>query len=167
MSVRKISKSTQGIFNIIPKEFRISLAIIGGGYLAYAIYKKMNPSEEEKQEEQLQSEATSVKDPKTGKSVSCKQNLSYSPSQYQSWANTLYDSFFAGFGTDEETVYAIMNKLKNECDLKQLIADFGLRRQEFRFSEYDLPWFMRDELDKDELSYVNRILATKGINYQF
>jgi hypothetical protein len=75
--------------------------------------------------------------------------------------------FFTSFGTDEDTVYAIINKLKNECDLRQLISDFGLRRQEFRFSEYDLPWFMRDELDKDELSYVNRILSTKGINYQF
>ena len=167
MSLKKVSRSTQGIFNIIPKEFRISMAIIGGGYLAYSIYKKMNPSEEEKQAEQLETEASSVKDPKTGKSVSCKQNLSYAPSQYQSWANTLYDAFFAGFGTDEETVFVIINKLKNECDLRQLISDFGLRRQEFRFSEYDLPWFMRDELDKDELSYVNRILSTKGINYQF
>ena len=166
-SLKKISQKTQGIFNVIPKEFRISLAVIGGGYLAYKIYRKLNPSEEQEQEEQLDKEANTTTNPKTGKVTSCTQLLSYPLSQYTAWAENLYSAFIKTFGTDEGEILSIMNKMKNECDLKKVIAEFGLRRQEFTFSTYNLAWFMRDELDKDELSEVNRILRTKGINYQF
>ena len=166
-TLKKASQTTQSIFNVIPKEFRISLAVIGGGFLAYKIYKKMNPSQEEVQEEQMEKEAKTIKDPTTGKTVTCSGKLSYSLSQYKAYAESLYDAFFKTMGTDESAVYSIINKMNNECDLRQLIADFGLRRQEWTFKDYSLDWFMRDELDKDELSYVNRILSTKKINYQF
>lgn len=166
-TLKKASQTTQSIFNLIPKEFRISLAVIGGGFLAYKIYKKLNPSEEEKKQEQLDTEAQTTKDPATGKTVTCSSRLSYNPSQYKAWAESMYDAFFKTLGTDEDTIYSILNKMNNECDLKQLIADFGLRRQEWTSKEYSLAWFMRDELDEDELSYANRILSLKKINYQF
>jgi len=166
-TLRKASKTTQGVFNVIPKEFRISLAIIGGGLLAYKLYKKFNPSEEEVQKEELEKEAIVVKDPDTGKTQTCAEKLSYSKSQYKAWADNMYSYFINSLGTDEAGVYDVINKMKNECDLRQLIADFGLRRQEWSFSEYSLPWFMRDELSKNELGEVNRILRTKRINYQF
>ena len=70
-------------------------------------------------------------------------------------------------GTDEAAILGVFNKLKSDCDLAQLVASFGLRRQEFYVKTYDLRWFLYDELDQDEISEVNRILRTKGIKYQF
>lgn len=165
--LRKVSRTTQGVFNVIPKEFRISLAVLGGGFLAYKLYKKLNPSEKEVAEKELEKEAVVVKDPDTGKTQSCSDKLSYSKSQYRAWADNMYGYFFKSLGTDESGVYDVINRMKNECDLRQLISDFGLRRQEWTTKTYSLPWFMRDELSDSELAEVNRILRTKKINYQF
>jgi hypothetical protein len=166
--LKKVSSGTQGIFNVIPKEVRVSLAVVGGTALAYFLYKKLNPSEEEKAKKALEQEAEKYTDPVTGKKISCSGTLTHPRSQYQAWANNLYDAFIAGVGTDEDAVYDILNKMSTDCDIRQLIADFGLRRQEFSFSDdKNLTYFMRDELNASELSYANRILRTKGISFQF
>ena len=71
------------------------------------------------------------------------------------------------FGTDEDAIYSVMNKMKNECDLLQVIAEFGVRRQEWGFEKLNLPQFINDELDTKELQTVNSILRKKGIAYRF
>ena len=160
--LKKLGQKTQGIFNVIPKEFRISLAVLGGGYIAYKLYRKLNPSEKEVEEKQLdeESEVTSEGD-------SCRGKLSYKSSQYKAFATALHNAFVEAVGTDEDAIYSVMNKMKNECDLLQVIAQFGVRRQEFGFEKLNLPQFINDELDTKDLQTVNSILRKKGIAYRF
>lgn len=165
-TLKNISAKTQGVFNIIPKEFRVTLAVAGLGYLGYKIYKKMNPDPEEQEEKQLEKEAASYKDA-AGNTISCKGKLTLNESVYKSLANTLYDAFLYWGGTDEDSIYKVFNQMKTDCDVVQLIAAFGVRRKEFEFKDYDLPYFMRDELNDTEIRYVNQILSAKKITYRF
>jgi hypothetical protein len=158
-ALQQIGKGTQGIFNVIPKEARISLAVIGGGYLAWWLYKKATPTKAEEQQTQLEKEAKEQAKQGGG--------LSLPLSQYTSLANTLYDSFMSAFGTDEDSIYGVFNKLSTDGDVAKLIAAFGYRRQEWGFTDYDLPYFMKDELDATEIRYVNQILSAKNIKYRF
>jgi hypothetical protein len=161
MAIKKIT-------SFIPAEIRLGVGVAVAGGLFYYVYKYLNKSDKEKQEEQLKDESKTVKDPDTGVTVNCQGKLSYPLSWYTAQAEILYKAFFVAFGTDEAGVFGVFNKLKNDCDLAQLFAQFGVRRQEFYFtSKFDLRWFIYDELDKDEVAEVNRILRTKGIKYQF
>lgn len=154
------------ITSLIPQEARIGLGVAVAGGILYWVYKKLNKSEKEIQQEELEKEAEKVKDPDTGKTIDCTGKLTYAKSWYNAQAEILYTAMFRA-GTDEAAIFGVFNKVKNDCDVAQLIASFGLRRQEFYVTSYDLRWFIYDELDKDEISEVNRILRTKGIKYQF
>lgn len=154
------------ITSLIPQEARIGLGVAVAGGILYWVYKKLNKSEKEIQQEELKKEAENVKDPDTGKTIDCTGKLTYAKSWYNAQAEILYTAMFRA-GTDEAAIFGVFNKVKNDCDVAQLIASFGLRRQEFYVTSYDLRWFIYDELDKDEISEVNRILRTKGIKYQF
>ena len=160
--LKKVSEKTQGIFNILPREFRVSLAVIGGGLLAYKLYRKINPTEEDKAAKELAKEAKV-----TSEGTSCEDRLSYKPSQYKGFARQLYNAFKEAVGTDEDAIFSVMNKMKNECDLLQTIADFGVHRQDLTLSKYNLPQFMHDELNAKDIQTVNDILRKKGISYRF
>ncbi len=160
--LKKLGEKTQGIFNVIPKEFRVSLAVIGGGFLAYKLYRKINPSETTLAEKELDREAEF-----NSQGTTCASRLSYRESQYKGFATQLHNAFVESVGTDEDAVYSVMNKMKNECDLLETIAQFGVRRQEFGFEKLNLPQFMHDELDTKEIQTVNSILRRKGISYTF
>ena len=160
--LKKLGQKTQGIFNVIPKEFRVSLAVLGGGYLAYKLYRKLNPSEKEIAEEKLVEESEF-----TSEGESCMGKLSYRSSQYKAFATALHNAFVETVGTDEDAIYSVMNKMKNECDLLQVIAEFGVRRQEWGFEKLNLPQFINDEMSTKELQKVNSILRRKGITYRF
>lgn len=160
--LKKLGEKTQGIFNVIPKEFRISLAVLGGGYIAYKLYRKLNPSEKEVAEEKLDEESEV-----TSEGKSCKGKLSYKSSQYKAFATSLHNAFVEALETDEDAIYSVMNKMKNECDLLQVIAEFGVRRQEWGWEKLNLPQFINDELNTKELQTVNSILKRKGIAYIF
>ena len=158
---------TNKITSLIPAEVRIGLGVAVTGGILYWVYKKLNKSEEEKQQEQIEKEAEKVKDPETGKVTDCSGKLTYPLSWYNSQAEILYSAFFRVLETDEPAIYGVFNKLKNDCDLAQIFASFGFRRQNFHFSRYDLRWFIYDEMNEKEIGEVNRILRTKGIKYQF
>jgi hypothetical protein len=158
--------AVKNITSFVPKEARIGLGVAVAGGLLYWVYKKLNKTKKEEQEEQLEKEAEKVKDPETGKVTDCSGKLTHPLSWYKSQAEIMYTAMFRP-GTDETALLSVFNKLKNDCDLAQLFASFGLRRQEFYTTSYDLRWWVYDELGKTEIAEINRILRTKGIKYQF
>ena len=68
------------ITSYVPKEARIGLGVAVAGGLLYWVYKKLNKSDKEKQEELLEKEAEKVKDPDTGKTIDCTGKLTYAKS---------------------------------------------------------------------------------------
>ena len=96
-------------------------------------------------------------------------SLSYPLSNYSLMADQLQSAMFDA-GTDENTIYAVMAKLKNPKDLLQLIKSFGLRTYTvfgWPQGNYNLGQWIQEELSTTEKDKVNQILAGNGINYQF
>jgi len=94
---------------------------------------------------------------------------SYTQSQYAAFADALFAAM-DGFGTDEDAIYNIFYKMNNKIDVLKLIDAYGVRNKAV------LTWFssstnlndsLKDELSASELSKLNGILQSKGIDYSF
>jgi len=95
-----------------------------------------------------------------------------SDSQAKSFASGLF-SAMDGNATDEDAIYSVFTKVKNEADVLAIIKAFGTKslRLEYlwAFESYkgDLAGCLREELDDSEMSKLNSILTKKGIKFQF
>jgi len=99
--------------------------------------------------------------------------LTYKPSQYLTWADSLQGAFDPGWldGTDEETIYRIFKKLKNNNDWLELQKAYGTRDYSSNFTGFPskkitLVKALNEELDGDEKKYVNLIFANRKITYR-
>ena len=88
---------------------------------------------------------------------------------YRNLANQLFDSF-DGYGTNNTKVKEIFYLLKSNADYNALKSAYGVREISSGFLnifqsnfEGDLPSTINHELDSDELSELNKILASNGI----
>lgn len=89
------------------------------------------------------------------------QQKSYTNSQYASFANQLYYAM-KGWGTDEEAIGQVFSKMKNDLDVIALNNAFGVK------DGYDLQGWLRGDLSAADMqTYVNGILASKGISKTF
>jgi len=87
------------------------------------------------------------------------QTLSYTESQYKTYANKLYVAM-KGLGTDTTAIYAVFNAMRNTADVMKLVTAFGVRDEE------DLSEWMAGEKFLD-IEIINKTLRAKGIEYQF
>jgi hypothetical protein len=105
-----------------------------------------------------------------------KEKLSYPTSQYYSFADSLV-SAMENATTDEDTIYSIFRKLKNNADYLFLQKAFGRRTYTGELfggltglidpSEGDtLEQWLHHELDYDEIKKVNEILRLRDIKYR-
>ena len=99
--------------------------------------------------------------------VSKQQVPTYSQTQYQVYADKIYQAGVAWFGTDEVAIYSVFQAMKNDLDILKLINAFGSRRLEFSTVMGNLAEFLYSEFDNKEITKLNSILAAQGIKYQF
>lgn len=90
----------------------------------------------------------------------------YTDGVYMNLADSI-ESACDGIGTDEQVIYQVMSKMKNDLDVAKLIAAYGKRRLEYTLVWGTLSYTLTDELDQSELNQVNSILAKNGIKYKF
>ena len=149
------------------KKYKVPLIITGvalAGYLGYKYYRKKHPTDE----------SSLTADEKAAKAKG--QALSYTLTSYQGLANTIFDAWFQRYNpfnaVDEKIVLSVMNKMKNDLDVLQLIRAFGKRRSPVNFLSLLVPDVTLSEwlsigLEPAELKAVNDVLAKKGISFQF
>ena len=96
--------------------------------------------------------------------------LSYSQSVYNGYVSTL-KSAFDGWGTSTSHIYSVMNMMKNNADVLQLIIAYGIQtiKGGWMQSDYtsDLPGALAEECDSIEMWGINKILRDNGVTYQF
>lgn len=101
-----------------------------------------------------------------------KGKLSYPLTQYKSWADALEKAWYQyafGIGTDEQAVYSIFSKLKNNNDWLQLQKAYGVREyQDGLFSaKYNLVEALNYEDESSEMrDRINKMFKSKGISYR-
>jgi hypothetical protein len=122
-----------------------------------AIKKKSNPDGTSSRV------APSLKD-----TVIQKENLTITPSDAALFANTLYGAML-DFGTDEKTIYSIMDKISTKDDMLLVIRTFGMKqylwgtRAAFIGQDYNLIGWLRFELDDKEIAKIKPKFDQWGI----
>jgi hypothetical protein len=142
-----------------------ALVVMGltvGGFVAYRLIKRGGALGRQIKEGR---EFEKEKDPS--------KKLSYPPTQYKSWGDTLEEAWYEypfGLGTVEETVYNIMRKLKNNNDWLELQKAYGVRQYYsggFAAGNKTLVEAIAVEDDGGEMrKKINEIFKSKGITYR-
>ncbi|MCK9256321.1 MAG: hypothetical protein M0P36_11115 [Bacteroidales bacterium] len=97
-----------------------------------------------------------------------KDKLSYTDTEYKIMAENLFEAM-NGIGTDEDSIYTTLSKLKSQADWFKLIDVYGVR--EHSQSSYMGFWSftgnliesLNNELSSSEKARVSSILASIGV----
>lgn len=146
------------------KTFKIDwLLYVGIGWLFYDIFIKGKSSEDKRELEQNQEIQQNTQEP------------TYPDSQYYTFADTL-ESAMENAGTDEESVYRVFRKIKNNKDYLFLQKAFGNRTYSGELfggltslvdpTEDSLEQWLQKELNSEEIGKVNKILSNNGVKYR-
>lgn len=141
----------------------ISVGILAGlGYVIYKVTQKFG--------EEPQRDATEDKQIKDELEEAIKKNpLSYGPSQYATFANNIQEAGF-DVGTDEEAIYSIFRKIKNNADYLALLKAWGKpTRTVYEWGigrKKTLTQFLKSEMSDSEIRKINTILSNNKVTYR-
>ena len=85
---------------------------------------------------------------------------SYNDFEYKSMADQI-ERAMRGCGTDEDAIFDVMKKMRNNTDVMKLKQAFGTRGDE------DLSQWLGGDLSSSEMKKVNTILSGNGITLTF
>lgn len=96
------------------------------------------------------------------------QGLSYPLSNYSTYADEI-ETAMQYMGTYPDVIYGVMEKMKTNGDVLQLIKSFGSRDIYFfgGANNFTLPQAISDELSEGWITEINELFASKGIAYRF
>lgn len=141
----------------------ISVGIIAGvGYVIYKVTQKLGeePKRDADEDKQIQTELEiEIK----------KSPLTYGPSQYATFANNIQEAGY-DVGTDEEAIYSIFRKIKNNADYLALLKAWGKpTRTVYEWGigrKKTLTQFLKSEMDNTEIRKINTILSNNKVKYR-
>jgi len=84
---------------------------------------------------------------------------------YDHIADRIFKSMY-GPRYKKDELFDRISQLRNNKDLQKVKSSFG-KRKGMIGGEYDLDYWIKDELSKDDLQELNSILKGKRIDYQF
>jgi len=143
-----LSKSNKEELTSMGIKIGIPIAVIGVGIL---LIRKMFTRNAD--------ETSSVVAPSLKNTVIKKENLTISTSDAGIFANTLYGAML-DFGTDEKTIYSIMDKINSKDDMLLVIKSFGMKqylwgtRAGIIGQNYNLLGWLQFELSTSELAKI-------------
>ena len=143
-------------------------AVVGGGYLVYKLIGIIG-SKKDPTQDQLDKES---------KDYSKSQQLTYPVSNYSGFANDIFAAFQNTFTpwdiVDEQDIFDVYAKMKNDLDINQLAKAFGKRRVPtvvpfvgLALPDVDLYTWINEALTATEKNKLNASLRAKGIKYQY
>ena len=153
------------------------VVVVGGAVVVYLIgskvYRAVFPTEAQKKNRELEKNI----DSEISKMQNNGEKASFSDSNYNTFANTIYNSMRFAIGDDYGTVESTLKRMKNDLDVAKLIKAFGLK-QDFFFGlpagdKMDLFTFVQKELGNEyggltnyRVKRINEDWSKKGILYQ-
>lgn len=134
--MENLQKNTSGVWSDLPTWAKGVIAVAVTGtlvFVGYKIYKKVNVSEQDKEEKQRREEEEKLLKEETVKEQK-KLNRTYQKSQYISFANNIFNLFNGcmdtDFGASDYSKAAIILKsMKNDLDVAELINAYGTRQR--------------------------------------
>lgn len=166
-------KNIKSVWQNVPTGLKIAgFGIIAVGLL-FTVDKLVTKAiaRKKRKEEELLWEKY-YKEKATGKPTSPGGKMSYSPSTYFNFADSIESSLNTAFGEDFEQIAAIFKKIKTQTDFNVLNDAFG-ERTNYRFGipHYtgNLAYWIADEYSgySSDKQKLNNILAANGIDVRF
>lgn len=97
-----------------------------------------------------------------------KAQLSYDESQYYIYADRIENAFGGLWGDDEEEIYNVFAAMQTDSDVLMLIVAWGNRSFLFGMTtQMSLTDALYLQLNSDEITHINEILASNGITITF
>jgi hypothetical protein len=145
----KLSESNKEELISVGIKMGIPLAVIGTGiYLIRKLFKGSNADG-----------TSSITAPSLKNTTINKSKLTISISDAGLFANTLYGAML-DFGTDEKTIYSVMDKINTKDDMLLVIKSFGMKqylwgtRAGLLGQNYNLIGWLKFELSTSELAKI-------------
>jgi hypothetical protein len=152
------------------------LKIAGIGLGAYLVYKTIKKTTKgitdffKGKDIQTEKELKEAVEEEQKKLIEEGQVLTYPLFTYKSDASQLLIAM-EGMGTDDDLIYSIFSKMKNDLDITQLIKDFGINNYWLAtkklVTEMDLAAWIYEEMNTSEIEKLNKILKDNNITYRF
>ena len=153
------------------------VVVVGGAVVVYLVgsrvYRAVFPTDAQRKNRELEKNI----DSEISKMQGNGKKASFSDSNYNTFANTIYNSMRFAIGDDYGTVESTLKRMKNDLDVAKLIKAFGLK-QDFFFGlpagdKMDLFTFVQKELGNEyggltnySVKRINEYWSKKGILYQ-
>ena len=153
------------------------VVVVGGAVVVYLVgsrvYRAVFPTEAQRKNRELEKNI----DSEISKMQGNGKKASFSDSNYNTFANTIYNSMRFAVGDDYGTVESTLKRMKNDLDVAKLIKAFGLK-QDFFFGlpagdKMDLFTYIQKELGNEyggltnyRVKRINEDWSKKGITYQ-
>ena len=153
------------------------VVVVGGAVVVYLVgsrvYRAVFPTDAQRKNRELEKNI----DSEISKMQGNGKKASFSDSNYNTFANTIYNSMRFAIGDDYGTVESTLKRMKNDLDVAKLIKAFGLK-QDFFFGlpagdKMDLFTFVQKELGNEyggltnyRVKKINEDWTKKGITYQ-
>ena len=153
------------------------VVVVGGAVVVYLVgsrvYRAVFPTDAQRKNRELEKNI----DSEISKMQGNGKKASFSDSNYNTFANTIYNSMRFAIGDDYGTVEYTLKRMKNDLDVAKLIKAFGLK-QDFFFGlpagdKMDLFTFVQKELGNEyggltnyRVKRINEDWSKKGILYQ-
>jgi len=154
-----LSKSNKEDLTSMGIKLGIPVAVIGAGILLIRKLFKGNNADG----------TSSITAPSLKNTSINKSRLTITTSDAGLFANTLYGAML-DFGTDEETIYNIMNKINSKDDMLLVIKSFGMKqylwgtRAGLIGQNYNLIGWLKFELSTSELAKIKPKFDKWGIS---
>lgn len=151
--------------------------VVGGGLVAFLVlkrvYKAVFPTEAEIRNKALERNI----DSEISKMQGSGKKPTFSDSNYNAFANTIYNSMRFAAGDSYSNVESTMKRMQNDLDVAKLIKAFGTRQDYFfglpAGNPMDLFTYVQKELGNDwggltgyRVTRINEDWKKKGIKYQ-
>jgi hypothetical protein len=153
------------------------VVVVGGAVVVYLVgsrvYRAVFPTETQRKNRELEKNI----DSEISKMQGNGKKASFSDSNYNTFANTIYNSMRFAVGDDYGTVESTLKRMKNDLDVAKLIKAFGLKQDYFfglpAGDKMDLFTFVQKELGNEYGGLTNYRVkkiyedwSKKGITYQ-
>ena len=153
------------------------VVVVGGAVVVYLVgsrvYRAVFPTETQRKNRELEKNI----DSEISKLQGNGKKASFSDSNYNTFANTIYNSMRFAVGDDYSTVEATLKRMKNDLDVAKLIKAFGLKQDYFfglpTGDKMDLFTYLQKELGNEyggltnyRVKRINEDWSKKGISYQ-
>jgi hypothetical protein len=153
------------------------VVVVGGALVVYLVgsrvYRAVFPTEIQRKNRELEKNI----DNEISKLQGNGKKASFSDSNYNTFANTIYNSIRFAVGDDYSTVESTMKRMQNDLDVAKLIKAFGVKQDYFfglpTGDKMDLFTYIQKELGNEyggltnyRVKNINADWKKKGITYQ-